>query len=86
MKTEGGPGSGRMVLSDWAAGWRQAYQHYAELAERRRLLSQPWLEEFVHFSLDGQLHGVRIPVDAGRHSTTRSGWCPGWAREQAGRP
>lgn len=75
----------RLIL-DRATAWRQAYGQYVELQERRRLLSQPWQEEFVHFGLDGRLHGDRIPGDNRRRSTTRSGWCPGWSRDQAERP
>lgn len=57
-----------------------------ELQERRALLNQPWLEEFTHWSYDGeqwQLHGHYPPVQ-GRHPrcVTSTGWCPGLIRDQ----
>lgn len=53
----------------------------AELSERQSLLNRPWEEELLHWSWDGhewRLHGhLMPPPNRRRHSTTRSGWCPG---------
>jgi hypothetical protein len=58
----------------------------AELQERLALLNRPWEEDFVHWAgdpSDPRLHGsVPPPGDGRRRSVTRSGWCPGLAREQ----
>jgi hypothetical protein len=43
------------------SAWRRHYAGYAELHQRRQLLDRPWLEEFMHFSPDGQLHGRLVP-------------------------
>jgi hypothetical protein len=57
----------------------------AELHERMALLNRPWEEQFVHWAGDPsnpRLHGsVPPPRDGRRRSVTRSGWCPGLARE-----
>jgi hypothetical protein len=49
-----------------------------ELIDRYLLLNQPWEEDFLHWSHDGEhwrLHGHLLPPRRGRHSTTPSGWC-----------
>lgn len=63
---------------------REAQAAQLELHERVLLRHQPWLEELMHWSYDGedwQLHGTRLPPDGRRRSVTRDGWCPG-VREQ----
>ena len=60
---------------------RDAQALQVELQERVMLRNQPWLEELLHWSYDGEewrLHGSRPPPpDGRRRSVTRSGWCPG---------
>jgi hypothetical protein len=56
------------------SAWRRHYAGYAELHQRRQLLNRPWLEEFMHFSPDGQLHGRLVPPTT-KGSTTGRGWC-----------
>ena len=60
---------------------REAQAAQVELHERMLLRQQPWLEDYLHWSLeDGewQLHGTRPPLpDGRRRSVTSSGWCPG---------
>ncbi len=57
---------------------RQINGEINEIEQRRRLLSQPWLEDFAHWGLDGTLHGSRPPApNCRRVSVTSSGWCPG---------
>lgn len=59
---------------------REFYAQQVELAERYRLLSQPWEEDYLHWAYDGEswhLHGHFLPPSRGRHSTTPSGWCAG---------
>ena len=52
-------------------------QHKA-LYERRQLLQRPWLEDVLHWSPDGELHGEMAPSrSGGARSTTSDGWCPG---------
>lgn len=52
-------------------------QHKA-VYERRQLLERPWLEDVLHWSADGQLHGEVAPSTAGGPSSiTSDGWCPG---------
>lgn len=52
-----------------------------ELQQRRWLLNQPWREELLHWSFDGDhwhLHGHLVPpTDGRRGSVTDHGWCPG---------
>ncbi len=67
-------------------GLRDFFATSVELHERLLLLNQPWREEFLHWSIDGQLHGWR-PPPLGRHnfSTTSTGWCPGHGRGRSHR-
>jgi hypothetical protein len=61
-------------------GVREFLATQAELAQRRDLVNRPWEEELLHWAYDGEwhLHGrVMPPPGRRRHSTTRSGWCPG---------
>jgi hypothetical protein len=64
---------------------KQFLAEQAELHERMALLNRPWEEQFVHWAGDPsnpRLHGsVPPPRDGRRRSVTRSGWCPGLARE-----
>lgn len=54
--------------------WRQHQAVY----ERRQLLERPWLEDVLHWSQEGQLHGQVAPTEGGRNrSVTSDGWCPG---------
>ena len=63
---------------------REAHEAQRELHERRWLRQEPWLEELLHWSYDGEtwrLHGSRLPrPDGKRRSVTRGGWCPGVGR------
>ncbi len=62
---------------------REFFSDYERVYERRQLLNRPWEEEFLHFALDGTLHGeIPPPADGRRHSVTADGWCPCWARQQ----
>jgi hypothetical protein len=46
--------------------------------ERRQLLDRPWLEDVLHWSPEGELHGRLAPTGAsGPRSVTSDGWCPG---------
>ena len=61
---------------------RSAFQRYwtqhKAVYERRQLLERPWLEDVLHWSVDGQLHGQVAPSNArGLPSVTSDGWCPG---------
>jgi hypothetical protein len=61
---------------------RTAFHHYwsqyKAVYERRQLLDRPWLEDVLHWSADGQLHGQVAPSAAGGPpSTTSDGWCTG---------
>jgi hypothetical protein len=64
---------------------REAQAAQLELQERVMLRRQPWLEDLLHWSYDGEewhLHGSRMPPRDVRRRTvsrsvTRSGWCPG---------
>jgi hypothetical protein len=61
----------RIALRDY---WTQHKSVY----ERRTLRDRPWLEEVLHWSADGQLHGEVAPSGPGRaRSTTSDGWCLG---------
>ncbi|GAB3575391.1 hypothetical protein GCM10027445_37780 [Amycolatopsis endophytica] len=64
------------LLSRILIGLREFAATHAELTERQELRNRPWEEDFLHWSLDAELHGTVVPPP-GRHSTTRSGWCPG---------
>lgn len=65
---------------------RGFWSEQRRLHERQQLRLRPWEEEFLHFALDGRLHGhLPPPGDGRRYSVTAEGWCPGWAR-QARRP
>ena len=57
---------------------RQSWAQYKALHERRQLLDRPWLEDVLHWSPDGELHGHLAPSGAdGPRSVTSDGWCPG---------
>ena len=61
---------------------RSALQRYwaqhTVVYERRQLLDRPWLEDVLHWSADGELHGDVAPAGvSGPRSTTSDGWCPG---------
>jgi hypothetical protein len=63
---------GNHHLRDFWAGYR-------ELHERQVLIRQPWKEEVLHWSWDGQdwrLHGHLHPAPERRRSASSSGWCP----------
>jgi hypothetical protein len=66
---------------------REANAAQVRLHERMALRRQPWLEEFLHWSFDGQewrLHGHLLPPGDGRlQSVTSDGWCLG--QESSGR-
>ena len=62
------------LRSAFTSYWAQ----YKVLYERRQLLDRPWLEDVLHWSSDGELHGHLAPPEAGRpRSVTSDGWCPG---------
>ncbi len=59
--------------------FRDFWAGYRELHERQVLIRQPWKEEVLHWSWDGQdwrLHGHLDPAPRGLRSATSSGWCP----------
>lgn len=57
---------------------RQYWAQHQVVYERRQLVDRPWLEEVLHWSPDGQLHGHLSPPPSGRpQSVTSDGWCPG---------
>jgi hypothetical protein len=59
--------------------FRNFWAGYRELHERQVLVRQPWKEEVLHWSWDGQdwrLHGHLDPGPGRRPSTTSTGWCP----------
>ena len=59
---------------------RGFFAQYKELHERQYLRNRPWLEESLHWSRNGQLHGHIAPSPARRcRSVTSEGWCPGCA-------
>lgn len=61
---------------------RELYAGHKQIYERQQLRNRPWEEDFLHFAVDGRLHGHIPPPDDGRrHSTTADGWCTGWARQ-----
>jgi hypothetical protein len=63
--------------------WKAFFADYERVYERRQLLDRPWEEDFLHFALDGTVHGfVAPPEDGRRRSVTADGWCPCWARQQ----
>jgi hypothetical protein len=68
---------GRRVRADHHL--RDFWAGYRELHERQVLLRQPWKEEVLHWSWDGQdwrLHGHLDPAPGRLPSATSSGWCP----------
>lgn len=75
------------VLGRFLVWLRQINAEITELEQRRRLLSQPWLEDVMHWGLDGRLHGTQTP-DPGcrRLSVTSNGWCPGLLHTVPGGP
>lgn len=57
---------------------RRSWKQYVALHDRRQLLDRPWLEDVLHWSSDGELHGHLPPsVAEGPRSVTADGWCPG---------
>ena len=56
---------------------RRYWAAYKWLHGRRRLLDRPWLEDVLHWSDDGQLHGHLAAPAGGPRSVTPDGWCPG---------
>lgn len=56
----------------------QVWAQHQAVYERRRLRERPWLEDVLHWSPDGQLHGQVAPSGSGGpRSVTADGWCPG---------
>ena len=63
-------------------GLRGFWAEQRRLRERQQLRLRPWEEDFLHFALDGRLHGHLPPPEGDRRrSVTTDGWCPGWARQ-----
>ena len=57
---------------------RRYWAAHKRLHGRRRLLDRPWLEDVLHWSPDGELHGHLAPAPDGQaRSVTDDGWCPG---------
>ena len=54
------------ILRAAAQNLRAYYAAYARLHERRELLNRPWEEEFLHYALDGKLHGHLLPPEQSR--------------------
>ena len=68
------------ILHRLRIGLRGPYAQYKLLYERQYLRDRPWLEESLHWSRDGQLHGHIAPEPRQRsRSVTSDGWCPGYA-------
>ncbi|MFD2419387.1 hypothetical protein [Amycolatopsis pigmentata] len=67
----------RTRLRRLLAGFREFHDEQVELIERQALLNRPWEEEFLHWGLDGRLHGRLVPPRRRHVATTRSGWCTG---------
>lgn len=62
------------------AALREFHAAQVELRERWWLSQQPWLEDVLHWSFDGdcwRLHGSWVPRDGRPRSVTRGGWCQG---------
>ena len=58
------------------------FEVHKGVTERRYLRNRPWLEDDLHWSRDGQLHGHIAPAPTSRiSSVTSDGWCPGLAKE-----
>lgn len=58
----------------------KAFEAHKRISEHRHLRDRPWLEESLHWSRDGQLHGHIAPPPSSRRSSVASdGWCPGLA-------
>jgi hypothetical protein len=56
--------------------WRMTWADVDELEQRRRLMAEPWREEFLHRGWDGRVHGRFVPpVESDRFSVTGRGWC-----------
>ncbi|HET8600663.1 MAG TPA: hypothetical protein VFL99_10080 [Segeticoccus sp.] len=72
------------TVRDVQAAWRRFRDLNAELVEaweRLWLLNHPWLEDYLHWTPEGDLHGEVTPGKGWRMpSVTRGGWCPGQAR------
>jgi hypothetical protein len=56
---------------------RLFFAGYKHLHERRTLRDRPWLEDLLHWSADGRLHGHLTPPPGRSRSVTSDGWCPG---------
>ena len=68
------------ILHELHVGLRGLYAQYKLLYEHQYLRDRPWLEESLHWSRDGQLHGDIAPPPMHRsRSVTSDGWCPGYA-------
>lgn len=64
------------MLRRIAAWWRLTWADIAELDQRRRLMAEPWREDFLHMGWDGRVHGRLLPPTGYPHlSVTRRGWC-----------
>ena len=58
----------------------KAIEVHQRIAEHRNLRGRPWLEESLHWSRDGQLHGhIAPPPRSRQRSVASDGWCPGLA-------
>lgn len=58
------------------------FEVHQGVTERRYLRNRPWLEDSLHWSRNGQLHGHVAPGSKSRiSSVTSDGWCPGLASE-----
>lgn len=52
------------------------------VTERRHLRNRPWLEDSLHWSRSGRLHGHVPSAPRSRvSSVTSDGWCPGLVTE-----
>ena len=72
-------------LRSAARSLRAFYAGYKQLHERQQLRNRPWAEDFLHFGLDGRLHGHITPSADGRgRSVTSDGWCPGLSHHRRG--
>ena len=64
------------MLRRFAQWLQETWADVEELDQRRRLMAEPWREEFLHVGWDGHVHGQYVPPPGyPRLSVTRRGWC-----------
>jgi hypothetical protein len=64
------------MLRRIAQWWRLTLADVEELEQRRRLMTEPWREQFLHIGWDGRVHGRLLPpMGSTQFSVTSRGWC-----------